>query len=172
MRNSMILFYTAMLLLYIHPTGNAMNNQYLSVHLSCHENPACTYNGGNMKVDIKITNTSPEEIGFPLAYIKRRGPTATLIDKESKEKLPLDINPAPYKLLKDFTKIKPGQSLTMDTIIWEPDIKHFRKEFVDLILEISPSVKIQINKNGDLVHFGEKSTLEIKGPDTISREAE
>jgi hypothetical protein len=149
--------------------GNATDNPYFSITVTCHGNPACIYSGQEIAVDIVITNISGENIGYPLKYLNRRGPAVTLVDRATGDETNLRVNLAPYNLLKDFTMVKPGGSLKMDTIIHKSELIRFRQNFVDLVALISPAANIQVEGIDELVLFRDVGTLEIKGNDTIDR---
>jgi hypothetical protein len=144
-----------------------LDAEYLSVTVSCRDNPACVYDGKDMYIDIVITNVSAEEIGFPLAYLTRQGPTVRLIDSASKAEIPLRINLAPRALRNNFTVLKPGESVALDTIIHGVQLLTFRQEFVDVIAFIAPSVKIQVSQQPQLVDSVGKASLRIVGADTL-----
>ena len=147
-----------------------MDNQYFSIDVSCRENPACIYKGEDIKVDIKITNMSSKNVGFPLKYIKKRGPSVRLTDNIIGTNRPLRINLAPYDLLKSFTTIRPGESLSFDTTISSSEIVALREKFVDLGVEIVPAVKIQVGEDSKVISFDTVAKLRIVGEDTLKSE--
>lgn len=164
-----IVFFTLFFMI-THISGNAMEKNYLSIELSCRDNPSCIYKKQDLDIEILIKNTSPTEIGFPLKYITRRGPAVMLIDVATQKKMPLRINLAPHALLKEFTIIKPGQSVVINTKLNNSDIIAFREDFVNLIVEISAALKIQTTENEELVYFNDVAKIKIRGIDTFELE--
>lgn len=169
MRHRMTKLFFFIFLLGIYSQGNAMDKQYFSITLTCHENPNCIYSEQEILVEIKLTNISLRNIGYPLKFFNKRGPEVTLIDRVTGEKRELRVNLAPYNLLKDFTIVKPGESLKMETIIHKSEILTFRHDHVDLVAEISPVAKIQVDGLDELVLFKNVATLNIRGSDTNER---
>ena len=151
----------------IHISGNAMEKNYLSIDLSCRDNPSCIYNKHDIDIDILIKNISSKDIGFPIKYVDRRGPAIMLIDIATQNKMPLRISPAPHTLLKDFTIIKPGQSVIISTKLSNSNIVVFRENFVNLTVQISAAVNIQVPDNEELFYFNDTAKINIRGVDTF-----
>lgn len=169
MRPQLIAVFCAATALCLSSTASPPDGDYLAVNASCRDNPSCIYHEQDMVIDIVISNISAVDVGFPLAYLERRGPTVLLIDSVSNAQLPLRINLAPRSLLTNFVVLKPGQSVTLDTIIHRTQLLMFRKKFVDVIARVSPAVKIQIGDNRELVGLGVTASLRIIGADVIEQ---
>ncbi|GGY55914.1 hypothetical protein [Pseudoduganella albidiflava] len=147
--------------------GAHLGSTYLSVTATCRDNPSCVFSGENLTVDIVIKNESTVDIGYPLQFVTRRGPSLKLIDNKSGEERPLRTNLAPHRLLEEFTIIKPGDSIALDAIISQHTILALSTGQVDLTAEVVPAADIQVNGNLPLVPFHSAAKLRIKAADAV-----
>ncbi|MDN2712318.1 hypothetical protein O0880_23085 [Janthinobacterium sp. SUN118] len=149
-----------------------MPNDVLSISARCIDNPACIFTGGDMRVEVLIQNTGNGEVGYPLEYMQLRGPNMRLIDNASEQSQVLKTGLANHALKRAFTRIAPGQSVALQSIIKNSELLMFRKEFVDVTAEIGVSTNIQAGDSEELLPFKGSASLKIIGKDTLEREAQ
>ena len=140
--------------------GNAMSDQPLQVSARCTDNPGCIFTGEDLQIDILITNTSDKMVGYPLAYMKKRGPTIMLRDPASGRSQPQRISLADHALRSVFTPIAPGQSITLGDVIRASQLKQFG-EHIDVMAEIGVSATIAVGADGTIQPFKGTVTLHI-----------
>lgn len=143
-----------------------MQKHNLNISAVCRDNPSCTYTGEAITIDITITNSGSNSIGFPLAYILRRGPVIGLSDELSDTTRSQRINLATYGLNKKFTEIKPGQSVTFDAIISNSEIMEFWHEKIDILAKIRAGVKISIPGDPEPYLYDDSTFLHIQSRTT------
>jgi hypothetical protein len=137
-----------------------MTNQPLAVTARCRDNDRCLFEGKDLFIDIAIVNTHSEEIGFPLAYVRKTGPVVRLIDGRSKSETYLKKNLARHELRDEFTNIPPGGSVTMEWVITSTEIEDFASRPIDISAEIT--VMAQIRSGGKTVDYRGSATLRIR----------
>jgi len=143
-----------------------MPKHELKISAECRDDPSCTYKGKAIAIDITVTNSGPESIGFPLAYIQRRGPVIGLSDESGNITRSIRINLAPFALGKEYTEIKPGQSVTFDGIIPSTEIMEFGKEDLDIVARIRAAVNIKISGNPEPYLYDDSTFLRIRKPNS------
>ena len=82
----------------------------LQITVQCVPNPQCTYYGGNMKLELTVTNKNPTEIALPVEYMTRRGPFIKLADTRSKQRVSVGTGIPDYSWRSSLTKLAPGAS--------------------------------------------------------------
>ena len=137
-----------------------MSEEPLQVSARCIDNPGCVFAGEDLQIEIVITNTSAQMAAYPLAYMKRRGPTVMLRDPASGRSQPQRISLANHALRGVFTTIAPGQSITLDDVIRASQLRQFGEQ-VDVTAEISVSSTITVGTAGATQPFEGKVTLRI-----------
>lgn len=149
-----------------------MPNDVLSISARCLDNPACIFTGSDMRVEVVIQNIGNGEVGYPLDYIQQRGPNLRLVDNVSEQSQVLKTGLANHALKRAYTRIAPGQSIALQTIIKNTELLLFRKEFVDVTAEIGVSAAIQVAGSEEPLPFKGGASLKIIGKDTLEREAQ
>ena len=147
-----------------------MAQESLLLELSCQGGQGCIFDEEDITVVATVKNTGSDPVGFPLAYLRRRGPAVTLVDTETGRELPLRINLAPSSLLKEFTVINPGESVNFETAVRRDEIISFKDRFVDLTVKMSPAVDVQIGNSPTLARFSPTAKIKIIGADKIKRD--
>lgn len=132
-------------------------NEALSVKVTCNDNPRCLFEGKDLFITISISNTSSSRVGFPLQFVKDRGPIIKLTDTETGADTNLPTHPADSDLLEDFTSVEPGGSVQMEWVMDPEELSQFRHKHVDLSAEVTIMA--------DIVVDGKKS--KFIGSDTI-----
>lgn len=150
--------------------GNPVDQNNLTITLSCAGKTACIFNGEDIPIEITIKNTSPSPIGFPQLFVQKTGPFIMLTDAETGAKYNLRMRLADHELMTRFTEILPGDAIKITTHIINLEITKFRKNFVDLTAEIGYMAGIKIPGKNDTVLFNKTEKIKIIGKDTIERE--
>lgn len=140
--------------------GNAMPDQPLQVSARCIDNPGCVFAGEDLRIEIVIANTSAQMAGYPLDYMKRRGPTVMLRDPASGRSQPQRISLADHELRGVFTAVAPGQSIALDDVIRASALRQFGEK-IDVRAEIGVSATISVGTDGATQPFEGKVTLRI-----------
>lgn len=148
-----------------------MPDQPLQVSARCIDNPGCVFAGEDIRIDIVIANTSEQMAGYPLAYMKRRGPTVMLSDPASGRSQPQRISLADRALRSVFTPIAPGQSVALDDVILASALRQFGEK-IDVRAEIGVSATISVGTDGATQPFEGKVTLRIAGRDVPPKSSE
>jgi hypothetical protein len=120
-----------------------LDDQPISITLTCVDNPTCEFTGGGIPIAIAIKNNLSTEIEVPMAFIQKTGPSIKLIDASSERTTWLRTNLADFKLLENLTKIKPGESASINWSISSFELQQFRHEFVDLTAQAMFRIKIR-----------------------------
>lgn len=119
---------------------DTMNPNQLSISISCKDNPECLYFGEDMPIIIDVKNEGLNEVGVPVAFIQKTGPTIKLTDSKDSRTAFLKKNLADPALLKDLVKLAPGKSISIDWVLMNTELEQFGGMPVDLIVEaIVPS---------------------------------
>ncbi|MET3133014.1 hypothetical protein AAKU55_003296 [Oxalobacteraceae bacterium GrIS 1.11] len=127
----------------------------LTITARCKENPNCFFTGKNMPISIAIKNNESHDIDFPLLFVQKKGPSIKLIDTKTNRRVGLNTNLPDNKFRNTFTKIPPGESVSIDWIIYESELKQFGVDRVDLTAEISISTEI--------IQTGRKDNFKLSG---------
>ncbi|WP_312515259.1 hypothetical protein [Massilia sp.] len=138
-----------------------MENQILTVELFCPYHTNCIANGRDMPIEITIKNTSSSVIGFPLAYMNRLGPSGRLFDNITKTEISLRTGMPDWRFKDIFTKMHPGESVKMSTILYIDEIHAFKQEYVDITAEIGIVSNIRIDDQVETTKFSGYSTIQI-----------
>lgn len=121
-----------------------MKKQLLDIKVKCQGDNQCLFEGEDLLLDIIITNNQNEVIGFPLEYMRERGPAIKLIDSRTKAEQSLMTKLADWELKEKFTLIKPGESLSISWIIFSSEIQYFGINNLDLSAVITIMVDIKV----------------------------
>lgn len=132
-----------------------MNSEPLAVSVKCRGNDECLFDGKDIFIDIVISNNEQSTVGFPLEYLKHKGPIIKLIDTRSKAETFLPTHIADWDLKEDFTQIKQGGSVSIEWVITAGELSKFGSD-VDLYAEVTIMAEILVN--------GKK--LEFRGSNT------
>jgi hypothetical protein len=122
-----------------------MNGKLLEISVKCKDDPKCEFKDEDVFIEIIITNRSNSDIGYPLEFAKERGPSVTLRDTETKKESQLSTHLADWDLKTEFTVIKPGESVKIDWVVTEDELKQFGGKYVDVTVEVSLSDEIRVN---------------------------
>ena len=151
--------------------GSAMSDEPLQVTARCMDNPGCVFSGGDMRIEILISNTSGDTVGYPLAYMEKRGPTIMLHNPASGRSQPQRISLADRALRSVFTGIAPGQSIALDDVVKASQLRQFGEQ-VDVTAEIGVSTTITVGTAGATRPFEGTVTLSIGGRDVAPKSSE
>ena len=133
-----------------------MSNQPLTIKAECTGNEQCLFEGKDIFIDIKIINNTKSEIGFPLEFVKSKGPITRLIDNKTKAETYVPTHPANGSLIEKYTIIKPGESAVLEWVLTSGELQEFGGN-VDVSAEFTIIAPVQVNK--------EKT--DFRGSDTI-----
>ncbi len=114
----------------------SMNNQILSVKVSCRGNEQCFFEGKDIFLDIKIFNNADADVGFPLEFAKSKGPITRLIDNRTGADTFIPTHPPNGDLLEKFTTIRPGEFVEMEWVITAEELQQYGTD-VDVSIEIT-----------------------------------
>lgn len=135
----------------------------LIVSAKCRGNDRCQYEGKDMFVDITIKNADDADVSFPLAFVKKAGPIIRMVDNATKEDIYLSRTPGDHSLLLQFVTIPPGQSVSMDWVLFKDELTHFGGTHVDVSAEIT--IKAAVKFKDKPFEFLGKDTLKIVSKD-------
>ena len=136
-------------------SSSSSSSVILSVKAACRNNEACLFTGEDMFLDIKISNNADAEVGFPLEFIRSKGPIVRLIDTRTKKETFIPTQPPNGELLEKYTTIAPNQSVNLEWVITAEEITQFGSD-VDLTMEVTIMA--------DVLYKGKK--VEFKGTDS------
>ena len=146
--------------------GSAMSDEPLQVTARCMDNPGCVFSGGDMRIEILISNTSGDTVGYPLAYMEKRGPTIMLHNPASGRSQPQRISLADRALRSVFTPIAPGRSIALHDVIRASQLRQFGQN-VEVTAEIGVSSTIAVGADGATRAFKGTVTLRIASQPAI-----
>lgn len=138
-------------------------NEMLAITVSCKDNPECLFEGKDVFINITITNQHSERVGFPLEFVKQRGPIIRLIDTETGVDTNLPTHPADSDLLEEFTMIEPGKSITMEWVMDPEELQQFGHKYVDVSAEVT--IMADIVSEGKKLNFRGSHTIRIVSKD-------
>lgn len=147
-----------------------MEQPTFSISIACVGNPACIFTGNDMPLEITVKNSQPYTIGFPRRYIQGRGPAMKLVDRETGASKTLKTELADHALMKDFTMLQPGETLTLTTLIRGREITALREKYVDLVAEFGITTNIKVPDSEEPVRARGAGQLKIIGKDTLERD--
>lgn len=151
-----------------------MTNTILDITVNCRDNQKCLFNGRDMFLDISISNIYDTEIELPLEYLQKKGPSIIVIDTYTQSELYLKTNLADPELMENFVKILPGDSVTMEWVIFSYELKQFSNNkdikridlpYVNVVAKIS--VKTDLLVKGKKVDFLGTDTINIVSAKTL-----
>jgi hypothetical protein len=151
MRFNTIFIFTALLNACSNTPQRAINDQAISITMTCTDNPTCEFTGSKIPISIAIKNNLSTEIEVPIAFMQKTGPSIQLVDTLSEKVAGLRTNLADFKLLENLTKIQPGQSASINWLISSFELQQFRHEFVDLTAQARFRVKIKNASSNELI---------------------
>jgi len=122
----------------------------LTIDVRCKENDQCVFEDKDLFLDITITNSSKEDVGFPLSYLQQSGPIIRLVDVRTSADAYLETNPADQEFLDKFTAIHPGRAVTLEWVIMAHELQQFG-QIVDVRADVTIMAKIRVA--GKLVDF-------------------
>ena len=125
----------------------AMANPLLLLTATCQGKDVCTFDGNDLAIEIRLTNKDSTAIGFPLAYRRKTGPIIKLIDPRTKAETNLKNNLADLDLRSEFTKIAPGESVSLRWVITADEVQQFGSRPLDIIAEITIAAMVQWDGN-------------------------
>jgi hypothetical protein len=136
----------------------SMNDQILSVKVNCRDNEQCFFEGKDIFLDIKIFNNEDVEIGFPLEFVKSKGPITRLIDNRTGADTFIPTHPPNGDLMEKFTTIKPGEFLDLEWVITAEELQQYGAD-VDVSIEITIMADVLVK--GKKVEFKGNNTRRI-----------
>jgi hypothetical protein len=141
----------------------------LILTVECKNNPTCTFSGEDIPIRIIFRNSSTSEIGVPLEHIEKKGPYVKLIDAKTGNERRLPVSLPAEELLSKFHIIKPLDSIEMESKLTAGAIRTFRRELIDLSVELVISTEIQID-GIEIIEYREIGKFVVKGKDTVERD--
>jgi hypothetical protein len=163
MRFGIVLVCAILLNACIHTSKKIMTDSLISVTLTCKDNPTCEFNGDKMPIVVSIKNNHSTEIGVPIAFMQKTGPIIKLIDTETERGTNLKVNLASPELLKNLTKIAPGQSAFITWHIAPFELMQFGHEKVDVTAEATISTKVWISSKDESIDVIASGSTKIIG---------
>ena len=109
----------------------------LKMESRCMTNPACTYSGSPIYIEMKISNESTQGIACVFNMLRAQGPYTTLVDNASDRRLGIPISLPLFKKDLVFEETSPEKSWIIRTEIFPSQIRYFKQSDVDLIVELS-----------------------------------
>ena len=143
---------------------NSMNNEkdILTVSASCKGANGCSYNGAReLFIEVNIANVSEHDVGIPLEYVKKTGPSVALEDKKTGKKTYLKVNLADRSLKDKLTILHPNTSMAFEWVIFDSELKQFDSLHVDVLATVA--LPMTVSANNQLKYFIGKTVLHIVG---------
>jgi len=137
-------------------------NQQLNISAQCRGNTQCVFNGKDIFIDISIINKQGVDVGFPLEYVQKTGPSIELTDTKTKASSYVRKNLADHSLRDNFFTIQSGKSATLEWIITADELNQFNKDCVDITAKIIVASEILVDgkkvnfQGSDLLKFSDK----------------
>ncbi len=135
-----------------------MTSQPLLILVKCKANEQCLFEEKDIFINIGIYNNEKAVIGFPLEYVKHKGPIIKLIDTRTKAETFLPTHIADWDLKEKFTQINPGESAEIEWVITAKELTQFGSD-VDLYAEVT--IMTEILLNGKKIEFRGSNTRRI-----------
>ena len=140
-----------------------MNSQLLTVNVSCRDNDQCLFTGEDIFLDIRIVNNENKDIGFPLEFVKSKGPVVRLVDTKTKKETFIPTHPPDQELMEKYVTIRPNQSVKVEWVVTARELQQFGED-VDLMLEVTIMADIRI-ENKKVTYKGSGSRrIDSKSP--------
>lgn len=117
--------------------GAVMNNDTLIVSATCRNSPQCRFVGQDMLIDVRILNNARNDIALPLDYLRKRGPVIKLTDRKTGSESFTRPNLVDPALQEKLTTLRPSESVILEWVIAESELRQFDEHHVDLTAEIS-----------------------------------
>jgi hypothetical protein len=143
-----------------------MNSELLSVKVNCRNNEQCYFEGKDLFLDIKIFNNQSVEVGFPLEFVKDKGPITRLIDNRTQADTYIPTHPPDGDLREKFVMIKPGEFAEMEWIITAEEIQQFGTD-VDVSIEVTIMAEVLV-KGKKVEYKGSNARRIINKPRNVS----
>ena len=140
--------------------SNTMSNNFLLISVQCMSNTNCHFNGDDIFINIDVKNVHSADIDFPLSYLQKTGPIVKLVDSETNSTSFLKKNLADPSLIKQTTKIKPGQSVIVEWVLTSAELLQFKSGVVDLTAEVTIAAPILLD--GETASFNFEGTGSAK----------
>jgi hypothetical protein len=121
-------------------------------------NDARDYVGEDFPIEVSILNQGQEPLGFPLAFVRKTGPSIRLKGRRTKAETYLRTNLADHALKTAFTTIEPGASLSFPWVLHPSELEQLGMP-VDVVAEIS--IATQVQESGNPREFKDAVTLPI-----------
>jgi hypothetical protein len=150
--------------------GATMEQSTFSITVACTGNPSCIFAGNDMPLEITVTNSQSYSIGFPRRYIQARGASMKLVDRETGAAKALKTELTDHALKNDYTMLRPGETLTLTTLIGGTEITSLRPKYVDLVAEFGITADIKVPDSEEPVRARGAGQLKIIGRDTLERD--
>jgi hypothetical protein len=135
-----------------------MNNETLSVRFNCRGNEQCYFEGKDIFLDIKIYNNESVEVGFPLEFVKSRGPITRLIDNRTGAETFIPTHPPNGDLLEKYTTIRSTESVDLEWVITAEELQQYGTD-VDVSIEITIMADILVK--GKKINYRGSSTRRV-----------
>lgn len=117
--------------------GASMNNDTLSISATCRNSPQCRFVGQDMFIDVRILNATGSDLALPLDYLRKRGPVIKLTDRKTGSESFTRPNLADPALQEKLTTLRPSESVILEWVIAESELRQFDEHHVDVTAEIS-----------------------------------
>ncbi len=116
----------------------------LLIEVFCKDNDRCLFTGEDIFIDVKITNVSKKQIGFPVELHKKKGPSVRIKCLSTNSETYLRTLPPDFSLKEKFYSIQSRESVTIPWVIHAGELTQFGIP-VDLSVKVSIAGKIQVN---------------------------
>lgn len=122
-----------------------MQDQVFSISAQCGGSNQCIYQEGkDLFFDVAIKNLHAADIGFPLAFVQKAGPSIKLIDIRSGKSTHVGTALADWALKTQFTVIAPGQSVGFQYLITADELEELGGPEVDLTAEVTVFAGVKV----------------------------
>ena len=139
-----------------------MQDQVFSVSAQCGGSNECLYERKDLFFDVGIKNIHATDIGFPLAFVQKAGPSIKLIDNRSGKNTHVGTALADWALKTQFVTIPPGQSVGFPYLITADELEELGGEDVDLTAEVTLFAGVKIGD--EVADRMAVTTMHIKSP--------
>jgi hypothetical protein len=131
----------------------------VSVTVRCRGGDACPLADGDLFLDIHVENRLTTDIEFPLAFIRKTGPSIRLVHERTGAETQLRTHLADLDLRQELTVVPPGGSVRFAWVIHESELAQLGSP-IDVTAEVVVFGELRVS--GKTERFRAVATLRIR----------
>lgn len=102
--------------------------------------PECWYEGETLPVRLTLANAGAGPLSLPLAFLRKAGPVARVVDRRTRTEIYAKRNLADHALLDELVALPPGAEATLDWMLAPVELEAFGLP-VDVAVEFTVQVE-------------------------------